>query len=224
MTVDQVSLFVQESIDLRWLWYEIEVLGGEPTLHPEFPTIIQPLQEYTRFNPDCTVLLVSNGYGPRVRRMLKAVPEFVTIENTMKERVNSIPFNGYNLAPIDHEDYQHDTFTRGCRIVSECGVGLSRHGYYLCGAGASVDRVFGFGLGIPSLSQVSRKSLDAQRKRLCGLCGHYRGRQLKIRTKNEMSASWTAAYKRYTTSKPLLHPYGIAPHRVSATCGIKTTT
>ncbi len=218
MSIEQVNLFVQESINLGWLWYEIEVLGGEPTLHPEFPDIIEPLRDYIAFNPDCTVILVSNGYGTHVNKMLAAVPEFVTIDNTMKESVNTIPFNGYNLAPIDDAAYKDDAFTRGCRIVSECGLGLNRYGYYLCGAGASIDRVFGYGLGLPSLSCVSRESLYTQRKTLCKICGHYKGRHLKIRTDDEVSESWREAYDHYRIVKPNLALYGnsVLPRKEAA--------
>jgi hypothetical protein len=208
MTIEQVALFVQESIALDWLWHEIEVLGGEPTLHPEFPSIIEPLRDYILFNPDCTVILVSNGYGKHVKQMLGAVPDFVTIDNTMKEPVNIIPFNRYNLAPIDDAAYENDAFTRGCRIVSECDLGLNRYGYYLCGAGASIDRVFGYGIGIPSLSSVSHKNLYAQRKTLCKICRHYKGRNLKIRAEDEVSPSWRLAYERYRIVKPNLALYG----------------
>ena len=145
--------------------------------------------------------------------MLRTVPDFITIDNTMKEPVNTIPFNSYNLAPIDDTAYKNDAFTRGCRIVSECGLGLSRYGYYLCGAGASIDRVFGYGVGLPSLSSVSANNLYAQRNTLCKLCGHYKGRNLKVRTNDEVSPSWRAAYEKYEIVKPDLSLYGSVTDR-----------
>lgn len=208
MTPEQVALFVDESIELGWLWYEMEILGGEPTLHPNLTDVIECLRRYTAFNPDCTLIFVTNGYGPRVQSTLKALPPDIVVENTAKELVNTIPFNSYNLAPVDDVQLAHDDFARGCRIVSECGLGLTRYGYYLCGTGASVDRVFGLGVGIRSLSEVSREKLFAQRNILCRFCGHYKGRDLKRRTTDEISESWREAYRRYSLRRPELALYG----------------
>jgi hypothetical protein len=208
MTLQQIELFVHESIGCGWLWYEMEVLGGEPTLHPELLNILACLREYNAFNPDCTILLVTNGYGPKVQHVLRRLPSFVIVQNTAKKRMNDIPFNAYNLAPVDDPAFAQDSFTRGCRIVAECGVGLTRCGFYLCGAGASVDRVFGVGLGISSLAQVTEERLFAQRPHLCCYCGHYKGRHLKLRTRDEVSPSWLMAYQRYRSCKPKLPLYG----------------
>lgn len=208
MTIAQISHFVKESIALRWLWYEIEVLGGEPTLHPDLLEILNVLYGYIEFNPDCQIIVVSNGYGKKVQETLNQVPSWVTIENTSKQEVNQIPFNDYNIAPIDLEQYINDEYSRGCKIVSECGLGLNRYGYYPCGAGASVDRVFGFDIGIKRLSSVKDKILFDQRKVICRYCGHYKAMRCKIRTFNEMSPAWVEAYKIFRINKPILKLYG----------------
>jgi hypothetical protein len=121
---------------------------------------------------------------------------------------NNIPFNSYNLAPADDTRFANDNFTRGCRIVSECGIGLTRYGFYLCGAGASVDRVFGFGIGISSLREVTRRRLFAQRGTLCRLCGHYKGKDLKVHIGEEVSENWVRAYSKYRVNQPRLRLYG----------------
>lgn len=204
MTVEQVGIFVHESINMGWLWYEIELLGGEPTLHPEFSAVLKCLQDYLRFNPDCTVILVSNGYGARVQELLATVPSNIKIENTKKQHDNTIPFSSYNLAPLDDSRFTGNNFERGCRIASECGIGLTRYGYYLCGAGASVDRVFGFDIGIKALSELCDETLFPQRTVLCRLCGHFKPRELKVRNAEEISESWRIAYANFRTHKPKL--------------------
>lgn len=207
MSVDQIVHFVQEAIELEWLWYEIEILGGEPTLHPDLLEILNILSNYTEFNPDCQLIIVSNGHGKKVQDVLKTLPSWVKVENTLKEEVNQIPFNDYNIAPIDLKQYRDDEYSRGCKIVSECGIGLNRYGYYLCGAGAGVDRVFGFDIGIKRLSDVEENRLLEQRKIICQYCGHYKGMNYKQRTYAEMSPTWIEGYRLFRLNKPILERY-----------------
>ena len=48
MTVDQVQAFVDESLELGWKWEMISLLGGEPTMHPDFQEILEVLNEYRK--------------------------------------------------------------------------------------------------------------------------------------------------------------------------------
>lgn len=133
MSVEQIKYFVDESIENKCLWYEIEILGGEPTLHTHFLEILAEIERYTSFNPNCKILLITNGYGKKVNEVLVTVPKRVLIDNTKKKKINTIPFNDFNIAPKDLEKYKNDNFIRGCKILSECGLGLTRYGYYICG-------------------------------------------------------------------------------------------
>jgi len=210
MTTDQINHFVEESKVLEWLWYEIEILGGEPTLHPDLFQIIDILYSYMDFNPDCQIILVSNGHGKMVKEILTEIPSWIVIDDTSKRKSNQMPFNDYNIAPIDLDEYNDDRFLRGCKIVAECGLGLTRYGYYPCGAGASVDRVFGFDIGIKRLCDVNDQELLPQRELLCRYCGHYKGMRYKVRTCAEMSFTWIEAYRKFRFSKPTLSLYGLS--------------
>lgn len=207
MSFEQIEKFVQESLDLNWQWERITILGGEPTLHPQFFEALEVIKKYKDKNPSCRVEIATNGYGPKVQELLAKMPEWVKIRNSAKQS-NKQNFSSYNLAPIDLERYKKANFSKGCWITEACGLGLTRYGYYPCGAGASVDRVFGFNIGFKKLSDVNRRVLKKQLKQLCRYCGHFKDSfETEKVSEEEMSHSWADAYRAYKIrrSEPTLY-------------------
>ena len=213
MTVGQMKKFVAESIELDWKWEYIGLIGGEPTLHPDFIKILEIVKQYKNFYPKCNVDIVTNGFSDRTKSFLIEAPNWVTVKNSQKKSsINS--FSSYNIAPIDLKKCKDGNFESGCWITQTCGLGLSRYGYYACGPGASVDRVFGFNVGIKKLSKITNVKLKNQMKLLCQYCGHYKdpsildsNRKKYFVKKEQMSPSWDEAYKKYKKEKPTLSLY-----------------
>jgi hypothetical protein len=205
MTVDQVAHFVDESLELGWRWRKIALLGGEPTLHPRFFEILDELDRYRAREPEVVVQLISNGYGRKVERVLARLPDWVTLRNTHKTTPSQYHFDAYNVAPQDLPEYADADFSRGCTIPFMCGMALTRYGFYPCGAGASVDRVFGWGRGIGSLGEVTPDGLVGDFTLLCRYCGHFHGKKAGFEV---MSASWVEAYDRWHRDRPRLPLYG----------------
>jgi hypothetical protein len=195
MSPEQIEKFVNESIELNWGRKRIRLMGGEPTLHPQFFEILKIVKRYKNLNPRCNIGISTNGYGSKVNEVLSRLPEWVNVRNSRKES-NIHKFIDYNIAPVDLEEYKDADFTKGCWITEECGLGLSRNGYYPCGAGASVDRVFCFNIGVKKLSLVNHSALKNQLKLLCKYCGHYKKNPERI-TEAKMSVSWQKAYEKY---------------------------
>jgi len=207
MSVEQLSKFVKESIDMHWKWREIKLVGGEPTMHPQFGHVLEALTPYRKMYPDCMVRVVTNGFGEHVRGVLSSLPDWVTVDNSGKTS-NENRFQSYNVAPIDIDKFRNDDFSRGCFFMEYCGMALSRNGYYCCAAGASVDRVFGFDIGLKSLSTVTIMTLKDQLTRLCRYCGHYKyNYKEEWVTAAEISPSWRDAFERYRKERPALTPY-----------------
>ena len=104
------------------------------------------------------------------------------------------------------------TPNKHCGIPAGCGPGLSRYGFYPCGAGAGVDRIFGLGLGVLHLADLEKAMTEL---RLCALCGHAHGR--KAKNLPGMSQSWWDAYAAYHRQPPTLPLYGAAtnPQQIS---------
>jgi hypothetical protein len=207
MALEQINKFVKESLDLDWRWEQITILGGEPTLHPQFFEALEIIKKYKDKNPACVVEIATNGFGPKVREVLLKMPDWIKIRNSAKQS-NKQNFSSYNVAPIDLEEYRRANFKKGCWILEACGLGLTRYGYYPCGAGASVDRVFGFDIGLKTLSLVNRKILRKQLKQLCCYCGHFKDSfETERVSEGKVSPSWEAAYKASKIKKPELTLY-----------------
>jgi len=203
MDVGQVAHFVDESLELGWAWRKIVLLGGEPTLHPGLFEILDELNRYRSRRPHVIIQLTSNGYGPRVNRTLDRLPDWVEVRNTNKTSVVQ-PFAAYNLAPQDLSEFADADYSGSCTIPFQCGMALTRYGYYPCGAGASIDRIFGFGLGVASLHEVTPQGLVAEFSRLCRHCGHFHGRRAETEV---MSSSWSEAYVHWHARRPRLPLY-----------------
>jgi hypothetical protein len=207
IAASQIDRFVGESLELGWRWERIGLTGGEPTLHPDLPGVVRLLERYKRDHPSCEIAVVTNGHGRAVREALSDLPAWVAVKSSAKTG-EALPFEPFNVAPIDHPDARQMRFRLGCSFTEVCGLGLSRYGYYPCGPAAAVDRAFGWDLGIKSLAGVCEKRLRAQMSILCGLCGHFLGNFGAPRTsRQETSGSWQAALRQYDERPPRLEPW-----------------
>jgi Radical SAM superfamily len=209
MSLEQVRHFVAESQGLCWLWEEVVLIGGEPTLHPDFLEIVKILKPLVHNRPMYVpgrLIVATNGSNPDIIRRAGGLE--VQGQNDIKN------YDAFNQAPRDLGMSAAEL----CWIGDTCGIGLSRHGYYFCGAAAGIDRVFGLGAGVLNLADVG-KVMD--HTALCGLCGHKHGR--KARDLPGMSKSWVDAYAAYRERPPSLPLYGAAAVSGSAATGESTT-
>ena len=75
LTVEQVKHFVDESRRLNWQWKEIRLMGGEPTLHPQFNEVCEEVLKLKEFCPNVVIKCITNGTGPQVAKALENMPE-----------------------------------------------------------------------------------------------------------------------------------------------------
>lgn len=173
ISLDMIRRFVDESISRSKHWKVIRVLGGEPTLHPEFQEILAELLRYRAWSPNSRIELVSNGHGKAVNAALAKVPAGIIVENTAKVGNIQPGFGAFNFAPVDDPAFQAAEYRNGCDIMEQCGMGLTPLGYYPCAVAGGIDRIAGKHLGIRSLPAEDDDMLEASDK-LCRLCGHFR--------------------------------------------------
>ena len=204
MTVQQIQMFIKDSVDNGIRWKNIRLLGGEPTLHPDILIILQLLQEYIeQFSPDTSIHLVTNGFGKKVADILSKVPQTVKIENSAKESSEQF-FHPFNVAPNDRIEFKFADYSNGCEQTAKWGIGLTPYGYYPCALAGGIDRIFGFDLGRKKLPNLKDSMVD-QLQVFCKLCGMFRYANHTWRGK--MSHTWEKAYAEYKKKKPRLSSY-----------------
>jgi hypothetical protein len=76
-------------------------------------------------------------------------------------------------------------------------MALTRYGYFLCGAGASIARVFGLDIGIKNLHELNSQSIIKQMFQLCRYCGHSEVGSKHVPVTQEISPLWQEAINTY---------------------------
>jgi hypothetical protein len=191
MPVSMMEAFIRESVEKKMQWKRIRILGGEPTLHSRIFDIIELLGGYRSVhNPGVRLVLCTNYFGRKVHEVLGKLPNGIIIKSTLKTSRVSL-FKPFNVAPVDTWFNRFSDYSGGCRIIEDCGLGLTPSGYYMCAIAGGIDRIFQYHLGRESIPDPSDSMAD-QMSAFCRLCGHF-GFQWPVR-KEKMSPSWRKAY------------------------------
>lgn len=209
MAVEQVEKFVSESKARNRRWNQVKIMGGEPTLHPEFFEILYLLLAFKKtINPGMELCVKTNNHGETVKDALRKLPKEVIIKPSPKE-IFLESYYAFNIAPVDIPAFNFlADFSVGCHIPWNCGIGLNKYGYFPCGNGAGVSRVFGLDIGNKKLPDINAR-MKEELNLLCRYCGAYH--QFigigKPSVKNDVSKTWKRAYERYNRTKPELSVY-----------------
>lgn len=202
--LDVIRQFVDQSLAQGRIWARIRLLGGEPTLHPQFLLIIDELLRYQTQYPAASIQVVTNGYGQKVQTIIDSLPNSIYIENSSKSGDTQPGFGPFNLAPQDSAVYAGADYRNGCSIAETCGLGLTPQGYYPCAVAGGIDRVLGVRRGRTSLPPPEDEMRDLMDV-ACRLCGRFRDGHYvpdKLRPPlmvQKTSPSWVRIYDEWSS-------------------------
>jgi hypothetical protein len=210
VTVAQIERLIAESVELAWPWQIWGLIGGEPTVHPDFLEMLGTIVEYRRLhNPALLIRVSTHGAGERTARILAEVSArypFVHIRNSRKTTPLQNDFDQINVAPRDRDDLMLGGHQfSGCAIPAECGIGFNYAGFYCCAIAGAIDRICGLERAIHSLHDLTLDELVAHYPAFCSMCGHYR--PTAARGAHPVSPSWKVAFAEYEKRRPVLERY-----------------
>lgn len=211
MSLEDIRRFVKESRELDRHWAVINVLGGEPTLHPDFIQILEILQEYAdSSNKGVVIQVVSNGFTEETRRLCQKATMFANVKidyHSFKTGNVVDYFTPFADAPCDDAAFANADYSKGCWVSSYCGIGLNKNGYYACSVCGAIDRVQKGHNGAASLKEFSFKEQQEHFNKFCRLCGNFKHyssnfgdfipRSEKAPFHEIISPTWENLYKEY---------------------------
>lgn len=214
MTKQQVAHFVNESLELDWEWERIRLLGGEPTLHKDFPEMVKFLLAYRKRYPKCFLQVLTNGLGRSKDYRAWLEDNKVSLHAEAKEKGKTPEwFHNTRIVPLDRDPNVGILPPCGIFGIRGCGIGLTNHGYFLDGAGATIARVAGYDIGVMELKDVTWDVMMKQADVLCRICGHWNppdhlDTEKVAKTGEVTGAFWTERLEAYKKNKPVLRMYG----------------
>ena len=212
ISIDAIDKFIADSKALGIRWKLINILGGEPTLHPQFLEIIQKIHvEYIdEYSPATILQVVSNGYTESSRMLCNKILKYknVRIDSGSYKKSNKVDyFTPFNDAPCDKPSHSTNDYSKGCWVAKHCGLGLNHLGYYGCAVCGGIDRVMGKFIGAASLEELTTPLILHHFELFCHLCGNFTAyesnygdfipRAEKEPFKNIVSRSWEELYRTY---------------------------
>ena len=207
MPIEIIHSFLEETESKGIRWQSLHILGGEPTLHPNFVEIVLTLDEwFQEHSPETDLKVITNGVSKLTRSNLENIPERWHYDNSYKiefEKATS-HFEPFNLAPIDLEDWKNQDFKKGCYITQDSGIGLTPYGYFHCAIAGGIERIMNFGHGFESIPNHPWELLQMMED-YCKNCGHFLSdtfvervdRDGELPPPDTVSTTWELAYNKW---------------------------
>lgn len=202
LTLEQIEKMLAESVVENYMWEAMVLLGGEPTLHPEFRKIVSLICTYRKtHNPKLSIRMASNGYSRKAKSEMewldKNHPEILVVDTKKLSKIQE-DFVNVRTAPKDLFP-DRGTYKR-CEIPCYSGLGFNYSGFYGCATGGSTARIFGMDIGIKSVKDLTYGNIEEFFRSICPLCGHGEADYLLQHPEIGDSISWKEAIRNYKKS------------------------
>lgn len=222
ITIEQIKDAFRQADDLNWT-PRVIIIGGEPTLHPEFYDICKVARNWSRWHkPDDFVQVFSNGHDERTRALLDKVcteldcsifkDEWKPESRVGGEEGQSQWHLDMFVSPADAGlPFQGHCYQHSSEI---CGVGFDSYGFALCPTGLSVGAL----LNEEGVYRTKRLAdifdpvwAEKATKAMCEHCGYamskrgthdtresfaeYAAQQPRMQANSPMSPTWVKAFE-----------------------------
>ena len=179
MTKERLGRFFEEVKSTGLELKRMRIVGGEPTLHPDFFEMTKMCMEYSRgVGHRCNVRIFSNHHTQETRDILievkKRHPRLQMMGGHKRKRAVFPRATRYEyVSPLDAGMVCNDPCPNmGSR--RKCGNGVDEVGYSLCPTAGPIDAILGLGARATTLKQMlDREFVDWQAKEICGRCGNF---------------------------------------------------
>lgn len=182
MTVDDMTSFLNQARELDW-YPAILLIGGEPTLHPDFYELCRLSREFADEGlkrglgyegREGLVQLWSNQLTQESRDLCAKVRSELSIsvnDETAKTRSLVLSIDDIYVSPLD---FGLGTRPHCWNHSSEiCGISVDAAGYSPCAIGGAVDGILGLGFRTKRLADLfDEEKVQAITREMCGHCGN----------------------------------------------------
>ena len=159
MTMEQINRLIRQVLSSNIEIGHITIMGGEPTIHPDFEEITLLIYEsLVQTQKVKTLEVATNG--------ILGIPESI-LNLPIQIRVSPPSTKKHRCQFIAPKDTGQEM--RFCDVPYVCGVALNCYGYFPCGAGGAIARLF-------NMKRLMRHELPSSLtdfgdlKELCSLC------------------------------------------------------
>lgn len=215
MTLEDAKEFVRQAEELKWIPDAMIIIGGEPTLHPDFFEFIELIRPWIRQDLSRYIQIFSNGSTPKTREALdKARIEQFAAIFTDEWKTDPITQKKDSKAEWDINTFVSPKdagleFTGVCYAHSSwcCGVGVDHTGYSPCPIGMSIVKLLGInGTTTKNLADLfdNDKAREMTLKQ-CEHCGFMFPKRKNITRGNVVS------FEKYAASCPRIRGMRVSP-------------
>lgn len=136
MTTAQIDHFVHEMRSTNSYIGRIRLVGGEPSLHPQLPTIIGLLNQIVVDGHVGQLEIVTNGSHPERIQAARStvVPLKVRVSGNAEKEKHHTSNLLYTPLSLGYEG-------KACSAPWHCGISLNNFGYFPCSSGAGIARL-----------------------------------------------------------------------------------